>query len=134
MVTRFLRALFLLSVPGLLLWSTRSIRADEPDIDLTNMEIKKLKDLKKFPLPVFAKTEGKGVVKLKEDTRASWSGDTLVYIIGGQLGWTAESTIKLRDGFVFVNVGPSPVKVEDVEIKKGEYALYDGKKFRKVTL
>lgn len=113
------------------LWTLHAV-ADEPDYDLTNMATKQLKALKKNPLPVFSKNAGQGVVELEKGEKARWNQDAVVLI--KVLGWASSSSINLKEGDVFVNVGPSVVKVGDTELKKGEYALYSAKKFKKVTL
>ena len=122
------------AVSLLCLWTLHAV-ADEPDYDLTNLTTKQLKGLKKNPLPVFSKTAGLGVVELEKGEKARWNQDAVVLIkVLGVLGWASSSSINLKEGDVFVNVGPTVVKVGDSELKKGEYALYSAKKFKKVTL
>ena len=108
------------------------VRGDEPDVDFTQHQMKKLRALRKTPFPVYSKTAKKGVVKVEPGNRAIWNDDAAVYL--GDLGWTYNSSINLWNGFVFVNVGPSVVKVGSLELEKGEYAAYGNGKFQKETL
>ena len=116
-----------------LIVSTRArAAADEPDRDLIKRETEKLKELKLTALPVYSETAGKGVVKLENGDTLSWNKEALVF--HPTLQWASASSIRTNAVYVFVNVGPSVVKVGDFEVKKGEYVLFKDKKLQKKTL
>jgi hypothetical protein len=82
-----------------------AIFADEPDVDFTQTEMKKLRELKKEPLPVLSKTRGKGSVVI-QDGAAKWNNDTAVYM--RVTNWCVGCTLRMdpKEEYVFVNVGP----------------------------
>ena len=107
------------------------VRGDEPDVEFVQQQTKQLRSLGKDPFPIYSKTAGNGMVKVEPGNRASWNDDAAVFL--GDLGWTCDSSINVWDGIVFVNVGPSVVKVGSLELEKGAYCEYGSGTFQKKT-
>lgn len=113
-------------------WAT--VRADEPDMDLTQQIGQRLTKLKRNPLAIFARVSGKGGAEVEDGNQLRWNGATVVYMAEVGIGWCRGCSVNVKDGDVLYNVGPSQLKLGDVELKKGDLAVFRSSTFKLTTL
>lgn len=128
---------------------TRTVQEDNsgpeeiPDWTFVQSEMKKLEAVKRRALPMYAKNANATAIELIDKTTesvtnelvAAWGKNVLGFVTA--VNWCESCSVVLNEynqDYVFVNVGSRSLKFGDLTLQKGEYAVADGKQFRKVTL
>ncbi len=104
----------------------------KPDLDLSDAVFERLAKSKRKIIPFYAKAAG-GKLEVKNGKDVGWSTEVAGWI--SPIGWAWSSRyLDLGDGTVCVNIGPHPVTVSGMSIKKGECVVLRKGKLVKAAL
>lgn len=116
---------------ALLLVSANSTTAAEPDQAMIDAGWTQFKNMKKTPYPLYVSKDAKsGTLTISQKggkAHADAKGITARTIIG----WCSDCGWEPKDGDVLYNVSTTPLKVGDLELKKGDCAEFKNGKFEK---
>lgn len=103
--------------------------AGEPEKHLVEAGRKQLKSSKYTPMPVYSRAGCLGIIRLVEADVGKLD-DAIVILEDKEI---TDSRLKLENGYAFFNVDKTgPVKVGDLELKKGECVLFSNGRFSKL--